>query len=143
MFESLCGASVIYGAGMLELGLAMSLEQMVIDNDILNMTRFAVNGIEVNDSTLDMDDIMQVPPGGDYLTFKTTMDRIGITSRPAIFDRGALEQWQADGEPDLADRAHKVVLEMLAKPNPKLPDGAIEEFDRIIAEAAERIAKKQ
>ena len=34
MLPSLCGAGNIYGAGMLELGMSMSLEQLVIDNAV-------------------------------------------------------------------------------------------------------------
>lgn len=128
---------------MLELGLSMSLEQMVIDNDICGIARFIGNGIEVNESTIGMDDIMNVPPAGDYLTFKNTMNKVGITSNPHIFDRGPLEQWQAAGQPDLVDKAHEVVETMLATPSPKLPDGAVEEFDRMIEAARKRLAEEQ
>ena len=35
-------SSNIYGAGMLEMGMSISLEQMVIDNDIIGMIRYAL-----------------------------------------------------------------------------------------------------
>ena len=142
IFETLCGPSVIYGAGMLELGLAMSLEQMVIDNDILKMAQFACNGIDVREETVGMDDIMQVPPGGDYLTFPNTMAKVGITSNPHIYDRGPSEQWQKDGCPDLADRAHVRAQELLAMPDPELPEGCREELDAIIENARKRLASQ-
>ena len=37
---------------MLELGVTFSMEQLVIDNDIIGMSRFAKKGIKVDDETI-------------------------------------------------------------------------------------------
>ncbi len=41
LFPALAGANTLYGAGMLELGMTFSMEQLVIDNDIIKMTKKA------------------------------------------------------------------------------------------------------
>ncbi len=39
LLPALAGANTLYGAGMLELGMTFSMEQLVIDNDIIKMTK--------------------------------------------------------------------------------------------------------
>ncbi|NIR87471.1 [trimethylamine--corrinoid protein] Co-methyltransferase, partial [Candidatus Bathyarchaeota archaeon] len=54
----------MYGMGMLDSGMSMSLEQYVIDNEIVAAVRHSLKGIEVTDETIDLDTIMKVGPGG-------------------------------------------------------------------------------
>ncbi|MBQ6811093.1 MAG: trimethylamine methyltransferase family protein, partial [Firmicutes bacterium] len=49
MLPALAGANVIYGLGMLELGITFDFGQLVIDNEIAMMIKHVVNGIEIND----------------------------------------------------------------------------------------------
>ena len=44
LLPALAGANTIYGAGMLELGMTFSMEQLVIDNDIFSMVKKAMAG---------------------------------------------------------------------------------------------------
>jgi len=39
LLPALAGANMIYGGGMLEMGLTMSFGQLVMDNEIIAMTR--------------------------------------------------------------------------------------------------------
>ena len=57
---ALAGASNIYGSGMLELGMSFSLEQLVADDCILDMVRYARLGIEVNEETISYEAIERV-----------------------------------------------------------------------------------
>ena len=56
----MCGASSVYGSGMLGLGMSFSMEQLVIDNDMIGMMRYAATGIDVNEQTLSLDAIREV-----------------------------------------------------------------------------------
>ena len=47
----------IYGAGMLDSGMSISLEQYVIDDEIIGAVRRSLDGIPVNDETLDLETI--------------------------------------------------------------------------------------
>mgnify|MGYP001136245290 FL=1 len=52
LLAALSGVNMIYGSGMLELGMTFSMEQMVIDNDIIRMERKVMEGVPVTDETL-------------------------------------------------------------------------------------------
>ena len=52
---ALAGASLIYGAGMLESGMTCDLGQMVMDNEAIALIRKFVAGVSVDDETLAVD----------------------------------------------------------------------------------------
>ena len=52
LLPALAGANTIYGAGMLELGITFSMEQLVIETDIIKMVKKAMQGIPVSTETL-------------------------------------------------------------------------------------------
>ncbi len=63
----------IYGMGMLDSGMSMSLEQYVIDDEIVAAVRHSLKGIEVTDETIDLDTIMKVGPGGHFMSQASTL----------------------------------------------------------------------
>jgi trimethylamine---corrinoid protein Co-methyltransferase len=105
---------MIYGCGMLELGQTFSLEQMVIDNDIIMMERKFMEGVVVNDETLAIDAIKEIGVGNDFIAHPSTMEQIDLASDPKVFDRRMLGEWTADGKKDVVDVAHEVVVDILA-----------------------------
>ena len=64
---------MIYGGGMLELGQTYSLEQQVIDNDIIMMERKFMEGIPVTEETLAVDAIKFIGIGNDFIAHPSTM----------------------------------------------------------------------
>ncbi|NIS68578.1 MAG: [trimethylamine--corrinoid protein] Co-methyltransferase, partial [Proteobacteria bacterium] len=52
LLPALAGANLIYGMGMLELGVTFSFGQLMIDNEIAGMVKRVVQGIRVADDTL-------------------------------------------------------------------------------------------
>jgi len=74
LLPALAGANCISGAGMLESGLIFSLEQLVIDNEILSMIFRAIKGVDVMDETLAFDVISEAGPSGVFLTTPHTRD---------------------------------------------------------------------
>ncbi len=132
----MAGASTVYGAGMLELGMSLSLEQMVIDNDIIGMNKYAAKGIEVNDKTLAVETIESVGAGNDFLGLEETMMNVGLPSHPLIIDRRMIGLWQTDGSKDLAEAAHDRVLHILENHRPEpLDEKAAKRIDEIIKKA--------
>jgi trimethylamine--corrinoid protein Co-methyltransferase len=139
MLPNLVGASNIYGAGMLELGMSFSMEQLVIDNDIIGMSRYAKRGIDVRKSTLAYDVIREVGIGNDFLGNADTMRNIDLPSRPRTFDRNMYETWVKAGSMDPVDIAHEIVTDILANHRPEpISNYARKEIDKIIAEADRR-----
>jgi trimethylamine--corrinoid protein Co-methyltransferase len=68
----LAGANIIYGLGMLEMGMTWSLPQLLIDADIADMIQFSLNGIAVTDETLSVDVTKEVGYKKDFLTHRHT-----------------------------------------------------------------------
>ena len=94
---ALAGANLIYGAGMTESGVTFDYAQYVLDNDIARMVKHAVQGVPVNDETLDIDDIHAVGSFGDYMSLDSTFKHMRELSQPRFMDRRVREDWQAMG----------------------------------------------
>ena len=69
---ALAGASIIYGAGMIESGVTFDCAQLVMDNEFAQMIKFVVNGIEIDDERLMVDEIHKVGAFGDFLSLDST-----------------------------------------------------------------------
>ncbi len=136
MLPALTGASNIYGCGMLELGMSFSLEQLVCDNDIIKMNKYAVKGVGVDDSTMAYQSIKDVGIGNDFLGYMETLMNFTLPSAPAVFDRNMYETWEASGMNESIDLAHEKVVDILANHEPTPLDSDVrKEMDRIISEA--------
>jgi len=106
ILPTLAGANVIYGMGMLEMGISISYDQMIFDTEIIRMAKRAVKGMEVNEETLAMDVIKKIGPAGTYLAEKHTRDFMRTESSQAqLFDRTMFETWEKNGSTDVRERA--------------------------------------
>lgn len=116
LLVALAGADFIHdAAGLMEFALTVSLEKLVIDNEILGMVKRAVRGIEVTEKTLCVEDIARVGPGGNFLTSgKTRAFMRNEHYHPTLSDRSQRTDWESSGAPTGAERAHRVVAEILA-----------------------------
>ncbi len=134
----MAGANQIYGAGMIESGVTFDLGQLVMDNEIARMIKFAVAGIAVTDETLAVDDIASVGAFGDFLSLDATLGHMRELSQPEVLDRRVREDWEARGGTDLATRTRARALELVEshQPMPLDPDVA-GQVHRII-DAADR-----
>lgn len=145
MLAALAGANMIYGMGMLEMGMTMSYEQLLIDAEIVRMIRRIMQGIAVNDETLAMDVIKAVGPAGTYLSQRHTMKHMRKESSQAkLIDRRPYEAWQKDGEKDMFARANEEAKKILKthKPTP-LPDAVAREIRSIVEEAEAELAERK
>jgi len=127
---------LIYGMGMLELGITFDLTQLVIDNEIARMVRIAIKGIEVNDETIALEAIKQVGPGGNFLSAKHTLRHMKEQSHSKLIDRKMRESWESSGSKDMVERAHEELLSILKnhKPEP-LPAETLSSLRSIVKNA--------
>ena len=109
----MAGANSIYGSGMLELGQTFSMEQLVIDNDIIAIERKAMEGVVVNDETLAVDVTKEIGVGKDFIGHPTTMANIDLASDPTVFNRDMIGDWRAAGSKSCVDVAHEIVVDVL------------------------------
>jgi len=145
LLPALAGANLIYGLGMLELGITFSFEQLVMDNEIAKMIKRAVQGIPVRDETLAVDVINQVGAGGDFLLQEHTFRYMKtLHSQPKLLDRRRREFWQEGGAKDLTERAREEARYILEnhKPDP-LPSGVAQELRSIVLEAEKELVTRE
>ena len=132
----MAGANLIYGLGMIEMGMTIDYGQMVMDNEFARMIKYLVQGIPVNDETLAVDVIKEIGVGKDFLSHASTYKHMRTQSQPKLIDRRMREDWQAAGGTDIYQRAleePKYILEN-HKPDP-LPDTVLSAMRSIVEEA--------
>ncbi len=132
----MAGANLIYGLGMIEMGMTIDYGQMVMDNEFARMIKYLVQGIPVNDETLAVDVIKEIGVGKDFLSHASTYKHMRTQSQPKLIDRRMREDWQAAGATDIYQRALEEARYILEnhKPDP-LPDNVLAAIRSIVEEA--------
>jgi len=140
---ALAGANIIYGVGMLELGITVDYSQLVISNDIIKMVRRCLSGIDINDETLAVDVINNVGSGGNFIMEQHTMNHMRTEqSAPGLFNRKMRYNWEEAGSRDIADVAKEKAIDILENYQPKpLSDKVKGELNDILAEAEKDLVK--
>ena len=123
---------------MIESGVTFDLGQLVMDNEIARMIKFAVAGIAVTDETMAIDDIAKVGAFGDFLSLDATLKHMRELSQPTVLDRRVREDWESRGATDLATRARDRALELVESHQPMPLDPDVAKQIRRIIEAADR-----
>jgi trimethylamine---corrinoid protein Co-methyltransferase len=123
------GASMILeAAGMQASLMSVSLEALVIDNDMLGSVLRGVRGVEVTDETLAFDTIRDVVHGdGHFLGQASTLARMRSDFiYPQVGDRRPPSAWEDDGARDVRERAQDRVREILSSHYPDHIDPALD-----------------
>ena len=131
---------MVYGLGMLEMGVTLDFGQLVMDNEFAGMIKHVLNGIPVNDETLAVDVIHSVGPFKDFLGTKHTLKHMKSQSQPKLIDRRRRPKWEELGSTDIYQRACEKAREILEthEPDP-LPDNVLSEIRSIIEEAEKEL----
>ena len=141
---AMSGADLIQGPGALETSNMMTLEQIVVDDEIACMCKRLKDGVDMSEAKNYFEDIRDVKPGGHFLTQPSTLKacRSSEFFMPQLADRNSCDQWVALGRPDMYDKAREKVEKILASPqkNP-LPDDVIGKLEDIMRRADEELKK--
>jgi trimethylamine--corrinoid protein Co-methyltransferase len=134
------GCNVVkHAAGWLEGGLVASFEKMVLDADLLQMVAEFLEPLEVSDTTLALDAIREVGPGGHFFGCAHTQERFRTAFyAPMVSDWRNYESWREAGAPDAYTRAAGLVTRLLAEyEQPPLDPGIRDELDAYVARRTE------
>jgi trimethylamine--corrinoid protein Co-methyltransferase len=123
---------------MIESGVTFDLGQLVMDNEIARMIKFAVAGIAVSDSTLAVEEIAKVGAFGDFLSLDSTLKHMRELSQPELLDRRVREEWEERGATDLATRSRARAVELVDTHEPLPLDADVAQQIRGIIAAADR-----
>ena len=136
----MAGVNVIYGLGMLEMGVTLDFGQLVLDNEFAGMIKHVLYGIPVNDETLALDVIHAVGPFKDFLGTKHTLKHMNSQSQPKLIDRRRRSNWEELGKTDVYQRACEKAREILESHQPDpLPDSVLTEIRSIIEETEKEL----
>ena len=109
----LAGANIIYGAGMLELGMTFSYRQYVADNEIIRMLSRILAGIPTDDTHLAVDIIKEVGSGGEFLSHPHTFQNLKHNIFPDLIDREDRTTWNMMGAKTFSGSANQRAIEIL------------------------------
>ena len=137
---ALGGADIVTGIGGLDDAKCMSMAQAIIDAEMWTFVMRMRRGIEVSSSSLGIDAIRQVGPGGLFLKHRDTL--IKFRSElwlPTLGQRQGYEEWRRAGRPDIVKRAEAKASELSSLPprNP-LPKDIEQELEALFAQEAGR-----
>ena len=136
----MAGANLIYGLGMIEMGMTIDYGQLVMDNEFAKMIKHTVQGIPVNDETLAVDAIHEIGIGKDFLSHESTYKGMRSLTAPQLIDRKTRENWEAEGSTTIHERALQVAKDILENYNPDpIPDAALAEMRAIVEEAEKEL----
>lgn len=117
------GANLLYeSAGMVASLLGFSMEQLVIDNDIIGATLRTVRGIDASEDALSVEAIRDTCLGGPnhFLGSPQTLARMQTDYLyPTIGDRSSPKEWEERGRPQLLERAARKVGDILQHHYPR------------------------
>ena len=132
----ICGGNdLVMNSGMFATGLTISLEQLVLDDEINGIIRRLHRGIEVNEDTIGTQVINSVGPKGSFLTEDHTLKFLlsGEFREVKVSNTNNYDNWLAAGALKVEQNASKMVKEYLKEGNSKvLESNVIEKFNRII-----------
>jgi trimethylamine--corrinoid protein Co-methyltransferase len=136
LLPALAGANLIYGLGMIEMGMTIDYGQLVMDNEFARMIKHVVGGIPVNDESLAVDVIHEIGVGKNFLSHDNTFKHMRSQSQPKLIDRRTREDWEDRGRTDIYQRALEEARYILEnhKPEP-LPENVLTTIRSIVAES--------
>ena len=124
---------VLHAAGWLEGGLSASYEKFVMDFDQLGAMHALAKGFDISENAQAMDAFREVGPGGHFLGCAHTQANFETAFyRSSLADNNSVEQWQAEGSLDIAQRANtqwkKMLADYVQPPLDPAIDEALQEF---------------
>ncbi len=130
---------LVHAAGWIEGGLAVSLEKMIVDIEVLQMVAELCKPVPGDDDAIGFDAIAEVQPGGHFFSAAHTMSRYRTAFyEPLVADWSNFGNWTAAGSQTASERATAVWRDIVEGFTP--PSTAVERkgvLDDYIAERAE------
>ncbi|RLB14423.1 MAG: hypothetical protein DRG82_13810, partial [Deltaproteobacteria bacterium] len=142
--QGLAGLNLIHDVGYMDSAMICSVEQLVLGNEIIGMTKRFLRGLEINAETLARDVISKVGPGGNFLQEKHTFQNFRKELwRPNIFTRQNYNAWHAEGAKDTADRISEEIRRLVETHQASsLPSETLAALDRLKAKGEKELASR-
>ena len=142
--QGLSGLNLIHDVGYMAAGMVCSLEQLVMGNEVVGMTKRFVEGITVTRETIARQIMEDVGPGGHFLVQKHTMDHFKKELWNAkLLNHQSMHAWNEAGKPSMEDRVKEEVKMIIETHKPELLSDKINsELERLKKEGEKEILAK-
>ena len=133
------GNLIKHAAGWMEGGLVASFEKFILDVDLIQMVTKFLEPLVVDDSTLALEAIRDVGPGGHFFGTQHTLDRFtSAFYAPLISDWRNYESWVEAGKPEAWQKANQIWKQVLEEyQEPPLDPATREAVDAFVAQRSE------
>jgi trimethylamine--corrinoid protein Co-methyltransferase len=138
----LAGASGFGNAGVLDGALTFSLEQLVIDNELISLLSQITRGVDSSEEDYSLERFRRcVSKPNGFVTDNLTMERLRKTVYPTeLFEKGNYENWLSDGAGSVREKTERKVCEILKECTPPSIDrDETEQIQEIVREADKRM----
>ncbi len=121
LLAALAGVNMVSGAGMMDFESCQSLEKLVIDAEVIGMSKRFISGIEARDEPIALTLMRKLGHRADYLseahTLKWFTSELYLPSE--IIDRGSLDAWKRKGAKTAVERASERIDGLLKRYEPR------------------------
>jgi trimethylamine--corrinoid protein Co-methyltransferase len=141
ILAALAGVNMVSGAGMMDFESCQSYEKLVIDAEIIGMSKHLINGIEARDNPIALTLMRELGHRADYLAQPHTLKWFAeeFYTPSSVIDRGTLEGWKRKDSKSTFERAQDRVEELLATYEaPPISDDLRTELRNIATDAAKK-----
>lgn len=138
---ALAGINSISGPGMLDFESCLSLEKLVVDNEIAGMTQRMIRGVEPKEDFPALPRFEELLAEKHLLISKHTRKHLKEEHYfcGPVIDRANLSRWREEGGRTLCERAHTEVERLVGEHQPsQLPDDVKAELTRLMEAEARR-----
>ncbi len=132
--SALAGSNMIHDVGIIDAGMTVSLEALVMCDEIIAMARRIAEGIVVDEESLAFELLNQVGPGGHFVEEQHTLRHFREHHQSKLIDRRNYDTWFQAGARTMNDRMQERVHWILDHHEPEpLPEDMLRELDRMLA----------
>ena len=139
---ALCGATMFSNAGLLSVDEVFSVEQVVIDYEIVKFCKRIIEGNSFDEKLSAVEVIKEIGFSGTFMTHDTTLFNYKENLwDPELFLHSSLEQWKRAGSKDTMTLAKEIALEKIKNQNYIINEDMKKKLDRIYSNAKKELFK--
>ena len=141
LMSALSGNDLVHDVGIMYHATVMSPELLVLGNEIIDMVKVSMGGIEINEDTLPLDLIEKKGPRANYISEKHTLKHFRKFWAPKLFDRSVTKD---EGTGNCEELVNEATIKILETHQPKpLPDDVLKELKKMEASWFKRAGIKE
>ena len=137
LMSALSGADFVHDVGLMYHATMASPELMVLCDEIIDMVKVSMGGIEINEDTLPINLIEKKGPRANYISEKHTLKHFRKFWAPKLFDRSVTKGEDTRNCEELVNEA---TIQIMETHQPKPPsDDVVRELKKIEADWFKRV----